>query len=72
MVGPSEIGKSQLLYKLQKTGTFESKFDKIFFFYQHSQPRHDVMQKKIENLEFVRGVNLDFIESKKTTVGSTC
>ena len=38
-------------------------FDKIYFFYQHSQPLYDDLQKEIENLEFVRGVNFEFIDS---------
>ena len=29
-----------------------------YFFNQHFQPLYDVKQKKIENLEFVQGVNL--------------
>ena len=62
MVGPSETGKSQLIYKWLKVGTFQPKFDKIYFFYQHSQPLYDVMQKEIENLEFVQ-VNFEFIDS---------
>ena len=65
LVGPSENRKSQLIYKWLKIGTFQLKFDKIYFFYQHSQPLHDVMQKEIEQLEFVRGVNFEFIDSLK-------
>ena len=65
LVGPSETGKSQLIYNWLKIGTFQPKFDKIYFFYQHSQPLYDVMQKEIENLEFVQGVNFDFIDSLK-------
>ena len=65
LVGPSETGKSQLIYNWLKTGTFQPKFDKIYFFYQHSQPLYDVMQKEIENLEFVQGVNFEFIDSLK-------
>ena len=65
LVVPSEIGKSQLIYNWLKIGTFQSKFDKIYFFYQHSQPLYDVMQKEIENLEFVQGVNFEFIDSLK-------
>ena len=65
LVGPSETGKSQLIYNWLKIGTFEAKFDKMYFFYQHSQPLYDVMQKEIENLKFVRGVNFEFIESLK-------
>ena len=36
-----------------------------FIFYQHSQPLYDIMQREIENLEFVRGVNFEFIDSLK-------
>ena len=38
---------------------------KSYFFYQHSQPLYDVTQKEIENLEFVRGVSFEFIDSLK-------
>ena len=65
LVGPSETGKSQLIYNWLKIGKFQPKFDKIYFFYQHSQPLYDVMQKEIENLEFVQGVNFEFIDSLK-------
>ena len=65
LVGPSETGKSQFSYNCLKIGSFQPKFDKIHFFNQHSQPLYDVMQNEIENLEFVRGVNLEFIDSLK-------
>ena len=65
IVGPGETGKSQLIYNWLKVGTFQRKFDKIYFFYQHFQPLYDVMQKQIENLEFVQGVNFEFIDSSK-------
>ena len=65
LVGPSESGKSQLIYNWLKIGTFQPKFDKRYFFHQHSQPPYDVMQKEIEGLEFVRGVNFEFIDSSK-------
>ena len=65
LVGPSESRKSQLIYNRLKIGTFQPKFDKIYFFYQHLQPLYDVMQKEIENLEFVQGVNFEFIDSVK-------
>ena len=65
MVGPSETGKSQLAYSWLKIGTFQPKFDKIYFFNHQSQPAYDVMQKEIENLEFVRGVNFEVIDSLK-------
>ena len=65
LAGPAETGKSQLIYNWLKIGTFQPKFDKILLFYQHSQPVYDVMQKKIENVEFVRGVNFEYIDSIK-------
>ncbi len=37
----------------------------IYFFYQHSQPLYDVLQMEIKNLEFVQGVNFEFIDSLK-------
>ena len=46
-------------------GSFQPKFDRIYFFYQHSRPLYDVMQKEIEHLEFVWGVNFEFIDSLK-------
>ena len=70
LVGPSETGKSQLIYNWLKNGTFQPKFDKISFFYQHSQPLYDVMQKEIENLDFVQGVNFEFIDSLKNNNGT--
>ena len=64
-VGPSETGKVQLIYIWLKNGTFQPKFDKINFFYQHSQPLYDVMQKEIESLGFLEWVNFEFIDSLK-------
>ena len=65
LVRPSDTGKSQLIYNWLKIGTFQPKFDKIYFFYQHSQPFYNVMQKEIKNLEFVQRVNFEFIDSLK-------
>ena len=61
--GPSETGNSQFIYNLLKIGTFQPNFDKVYWFYQYSQPFYEVMQKEIENLEFVQGVNFEFIDS---------
>ena len=65
LVDPSQTKKSQPIYNWLKIGTFQPKFDKIYIFYQHSQPLYDVMQKEIENLELVRGVNFEIIDSLK-------
>ena len=58
--------KFAVYLQMVKIGTFQPKFDKIYFFYQHSQPLYDVMQKEIENLHFVRGVNFEFNDSLKS------
>ena len=65
LAGPSETGKSQLICKWLKIGTFQPNFDKIYFFNQQSQPLYNVMQKEIENLEFVSGVCFEIIDSLK-------
>ena len=62
-MGPSETRKWQLIYKWLKDGTFQLIFDKFFFFYQHFQTFFDVMQKEIENLEFVQGVKFEKSDS---------
>ena len=72
LAGPSETEKSQLIYNWLKIGTFQPNFDKIYFFYQHSQPLYDVMRKEIDNLEFVQGVNFEFIDSLKNNGKNTC
>ena len=62
LVGPPETGKSQFFTIGSKSGTSLLKFDKIYFFHQHSQPLYDDMQKEIENLEFVRGVHFEYTD----------
>ena len=61
LVSPSETRKSEFNYNWLENGTFQQKFDKIYFFYQQSQPLYNVMQKEIENLEFVQRVTFEFI-----------
>ena len=63
MVGPRESGETQLIYKWLSNETFQSKFDKIYFFHQYYQPLYDKMQKEIEKIEIVKGVNFELIES---------
>ena len=60
-----KLQKTQPIYNWLKNGTFQPMFDKTYFFYQHSQHLYDVMQKEIENLEFVQVVNFEFIDSLK-------
>ena len=71
LIVPSETEKSQLLCNWLKNETFHSKFEKICFFYQQPQPLYAVMQKDIENFEFVRGVNFESFDSLKNN-GTKC
>ena len=62
-MGPGKSVKSQLIYQWLKNYTLQPKFDKILFFHQQFQTLYDVKLKEIENIEFVQGVNFDFIDS---------
>ena len=64
MVGLAETAKSKLIYTWLKIGTFQPNFDKTYFFI-NIHNLYDVMQKEIENLELVRGVNFEFMDSLK-------
>ena len=72
LVGLSETGKSHFIYNWLKIGTFQIKFDKINFSYQHCQTLYNIIQKKMENLEFVPGVNFEIIGSIKNKMKSSC
>ena len=61
LVGPSGSGKSHPIFEWLKIGTFQPKFDKIFYFYQHYQPLYGQMQRK--NLKFIQGVDFELIEN---------
>ena len=54
-----------MIHEWLKVGTFQPKFKKISFLYQHPQTLYDVMQKEIDYLEFVQRVHFDFISSMK-------
>ena len=44
---------------------FSTKVQQNSFFIQHSQPLYDITQKDMGNLEFLQGVNFEFIDSLK-------
>ena len=59
--GPFKSGKLQFTYNWLKIGTVSPKFDKFYLLFKHySQLLFDVLQRKMENLEFVKGVNFRF------------
>lgn len=62
VVGPSGSGKSELIYKMLKGGTFSPPFEKIYFFYQEYQPLYDQMQTTL-NIEFIPCINFEMIKN---------
>ena len=46
-----------------KVGTFQPKFDKIFYFYHFNQSIFQLMQKEIKNLEFISSLDFEFIDN---------
>ena len=65
LVGTSVSGKTYLIHEWLKVGTFPRKFYDNYFFYQFSQPLYDVRQIEKDNLEFIRRVHFEFINSLK-------
>ena len=57
--------KNAAYLQLAKNWKISTKVWQNLLFYQHSQPLYDVMQKEIENLEFVQGVNFEFFDALK-------
>ena len=51
--------------KLAQNWTFQPKLDKIYFFCQLSRRLYDIMQRKLESLECVQGLDIEFIDSLK-------
>ena len=54
--------------QLAQKWNLSSKIRRHSLFYQHSQPLYDVLQKEIENLEIVQGVNFEFTDSLENNV----
>ena len=63
LVGPSGSGKSHLIHDWLTIGTFQPDFDKIYYFYQHYQSLYGLMSKNIKNIQFIQGVDFEFIQS---------
>ena len=57
--------KSAAYLQLAKNWIISTKIREKLLFYQHSQPIYNVMQKEIKKLEFVQGVNFEFIDLLK-------
>ena len=62
---PLRTWKIAPFLKLAKNWNISTRVWQSLLFYQHSQPPYEIIQKEIENLEFVRGINFEFIDSLK-------
>ena len=51
--GPSCCGKTELIFKMLLQNTFSPKFESIFYFYQHEQPKFQFIERKI-NIQFMK------------------
>ena len=60
--------KIEAYLQLAKHWNISTKVGQNILFHQPAKPIYDVMQKEIENLEFVRGVKLGFFDSLKNNV----
>ena len=63
LVGPSGSGKPHLIHDWKIFGTFQPDFDKNYYFYQHYQSLYGLMSKNIRNIQFIQGVDFEFIQS---------
>ena len=63
LVCPSGSGKSHRIDEWLIIGTFQTEFDKIYYFYQHYQSLYGLMSKDIKNIEFIEGVDFEFIQN---------
>ena len=63
LVGTSDSGETYLIHEWLEVKPFNPSSNT--FFYQCPQPLYDVMQKRTDNLEFVRDVHFEFFNSLK-------
>ena len=47
LCGPSCCGKTELIFQMLFQNTFSPKFESIFYFYQHAQPKFQFIERKI-------------------------
>ena len=65
VVGPSECGKTALIFNMLTSNTFYEPFDKIYYCYRHWQNIYDKFRISLDNLEFIQiiGDIFDIINS---------
>ena len=63
VVGPSESGKTKLIYDMLRIGTFHPAFQKVIYFYKHWQPIYDEFSKLYgRDIEFIQLVDTSTFE----------
>jgi len=70
VVGPSECGKTQLIFNMLTSNTFYKPFDKIYYFYRHWQDIYNKFRKSINNIEFIQ-ITVDNFDIVNTLVDET-
>ena len=58
--GPSCCGKTELIFKMLLQNTFSPKFQSIFYFYQHKQPKFESLERNL-NIQFKKFTSFEFI-----------
>jgi hypothetical protein len=54
VAGPSECGKTRLIFDMLTSGTFYKPFDKVYYFYRHQQPIYEDFRKSVVNIDFIQ------------------
>jgi hypothetical protein len=52
--GPSESGKTRLIFDMLTSGTFYKPFDQVYYFYRHQQPIYEDFRKSVINIDFIQ------------------
>ena len=63
IVGPSGCGKSHLIFDMLRSRTFFLDFDKVLYFFKHSQPLFEQMSREFPMLEFIGSLDFDLIDN---------
>ena len=58
--GPSCCRKTELIFKMLLHNTFSPKFQSIFYFYQHEQPKFESLERKL-NIEFKKFTSFEVV-----------
>ena len=71
VVGPSECGKTRLVYNMLNSDTFYPTFSYIYYCYRHWQPVYEMFEKHIKNIQFVPVVDdFDVVDTAINSIES--